>query len=125
MSRPTRESVEGRAYLNLQNMARRDGRPRDELLPGKARGPNRATDPREEKGPGCSMMPSSEADGGFGRDGHVGLVHRRKWLGRSHFPTHDLGLRRRSSGTTSSGIARRMNLSNWGTVKAAYPCSGV
>lgn len=36
-----------------------------------------------------------------------------------------LGLRRRSSGTTSSGIARRMNLSNWGTVKAAYPCPGV
>ncbi len=32
MSRPTRESVEGRAYLNLQNMARRDGRPTDELL---------------------------------------------------------------------------------------------
>ena len=32
MSRPTRDSVEGRAYLDLQNKARREGRPTDELL---------------------------------------------------------------------------------------------
>ena len=30
--RPTRETVEGRAYLDLQNQARRDMRPTDELL---------------------------------------------------------------------------------------------
>ena len=30
--RPTRETVEGRAYLDLQNQARRDKRPTDELL---------------------------------------------------------------------------------------------
>ncbi len=30
--KPTRETVAGRAYLDLQNMARRDGRPTDELL---------------------------------------------------------------------------------------------
>lgn len=29
--RPTRETVEGRAYLDLQNLARRTGRPTDEL----------------------------------------------------------------------------------------------
>lgn len=29
--RPTRETVEGRAYLDLQNLARRSGRPTDEL----------------------------------------------------------------------------------------------
>lgn len=29
--RPTRETVEGRAYLDLQNQARRDMRPTDEL----------------------------------------------------------------------------------------------
>ncbi len=32
MSRPTRATTDGRAYLDLQNMARRDGRPTDELL---------------------------------------------------------------------------------------------
>lgn len=30
-SRPTRDTVEGRAYLDLQNLARRTGRPTDEL----------------------------------------------------------------------------------------------
>jgi hypothetical protein len=30
-SRPTRETVDGRAYLDLQNLARRTGRPTDEL----------------------------------------------------------------------------------------------
>ncbi len=32
MTGPTRETVEGRAYLDLQNKARREGRPTDELL---------------------------------------------------------------------------------------------
>lgn len=32
MTRPTRESIEGRAYLDLQRQARRDARPFDELL---------------------------------------------------------------------------------------------
>lgn len=32
MSRPTRETVAGRAYLDLQALARRSGRPTDELL---------------------------------------------------------------------------------------------
>lgn len=30
-ARPTRASVAGRAYLDLQNLARRSGRPTDEL----------------------------------------------------------------------------------------------
>lgn len=32
MSRPTRQTVEGRAYLDLRNKARKEGRPTDELL---------------------------------------------------------------------------------------------
>ena len=32
MNRPTRESRAGRAYLDLQNLARRNHRPTDELL---------------------------------------------------------------------------------------------